>query len=244
VSVDRSGDPALSDAVPVSVPLSAAFATWAVAWSLGSIVAAPVVVVATGGSVGDDLGVTRLALVAVTGWAVLAIGLVVASRRSGTGRFRTDFAVTVRPVDLLAIPVGVVGQFVVVPAAYVPLRALWPDTFDPGRVSERAEALVDGVSGVEVALLVAVVAVGAPVMEELVYRGLLQRSAAALVGPWSALVATSLLFAVIHFSPVEYPGLFLAGLLFGGCLAVTGRLGPAVIAHAAFNAAGLYTVLR
>ena len=50
--------------------------------------------------------------------------------------------------------------------------------------------------------------------------------------------------ALIHFSPVEYPGLFLAGLVFGGCVAATGRIGPAILTHAAFNATGLVMVLQ
>lgn len=239
MSVDHTGGPSPSG----DIPLSTAIGTWAAAWTLGSIVVAPIVVLATGGSVGSDLGVGRLALVAATGWAVFGVGLVLASRRAGSGGFTADFALRFRALDLIGLPVGLLGQFVVVPGLYVPLRAAWPDTFDPGRVSERAEELVAGASGVEVVVLVVVVAIGAPVVEELVYRGLLQRSAASVLGPWPALLITSVLFSIIHFSPVEYPGLFVAGLLFGACLTLTGRLGPAVVAHAAFNAAGLYAVL-
>ena len=240
---DRTGERSSRSAGLSSIGLFPAFGTWAVAWTLGSVVAAPLVIVSTGGSLDSDLGVVRLALVALTGWMVLVAGLVAVSRREGSGVFTDDFAVSFRLIDLAAVPVGVVAQFLLVPALYVPLRALWPDTFDPARVSERAEELVAGATGPQTVLLIVVVAVGAPVVEELVYRGLLQRSAASSVGPAAALVATSLLFAVIHFSPVEYPGLFLAGVVFGGCLVVTGRVGTAIVAHAAFNAAGLSSVL-
>lgn len=227
-----------------AVPFPAALGTWAIAWTLGSVFAAPLLVVASGGSVGGDLGVYRLVLIASAGWAVFLGSLAFVSRRVGSGRFAVDFGLAVRGRDLLAVPLGIAGQFLIVPALYVPLRAQWPDVFDPARISERAEELVAGATGVEIVLLVAVVVLGAPVVEELVYRGLLQRSAVEVLGRGVALVAASLLFAVIHFSPVEYPGLFVAGLLFGGCVTATGRLGPAVLAHAAFNAAGLYTVLR
>lgn len=228
---------------PAVVPMSSALGTWAIAWTLGSVFAAPLIVVVSGGSVGGDLGVFRLALVASAGWAVFLVALAVLSRRAGTGRFTVDFGLTVRFRDLLGVPVGIAGQFLIVPAVYVPLRAQWPDVFDPARISERAEDLVAGATGAEIVVLVLVVALGAPLVEELVYRGLLQRSAVAPLGRALALVAASLLFALIHFSPVEYPGLFVAGLLFGGCVTATGRLGPAVVAHAAFNAAGLYSVL-
>jgi hypothetical protein len=93
-------------------------------------------------------------------------------------------------------------------------------------------------------LLVVVVVVGAPLVEELVYRGLLQRSVSSAIGAGAGLVSTSLWFALVHFSPVEYPGLFLAGLVFGACVVLTGRIGPAIVTHAAFNATGLVVVLQ
>ncbi len=91
-------------------------------------------------------------------------------------------------------------------------------------------------------MLVLLVVVGAPLIEEFVYRGLLQRSIAARISAPVALVLGSAWFALIHFRPVEYPGLFIAGMVFGGCLMVTGRLGTAITAHAAFNLAGLFQV--
>ncbi|NBV03602.1 MAG: CPBP family intramembrane metalloprotease, partial [Acidimicrobiia bacterium] len=69
-----------------------------------------------------------------------------------------------------------------------------------------------------------------------------QRSLASRVGGPSAVLLTSALFALIHLRWVEFPGLLLAGLLFGLALQLTDRLGPAIIAHAAFNLTGLITV--
>ena len=63
--------------------------------------------------------------------------------------------------------------------------------------------------------------------------------------PWALaeeLFIAAAWFALIHFQPVEYPGLFAAGLVFGGCFLLTGRLGTSVVAHLAFNAAGLALV--
>jgi membrane protease YdiL (CAAX protease family) len=42
--------------------------------------------------------------------------------------------------------------------------------------------------------------------------------------------------------PVEFPGLFVFGLVLGLCFQKTGRLGSAILAHAAFNATGLLLV--
>ncbi|MDA2921595.1 CPBP family intramembrane metalloprotease, partial [Desulfobacterota bacterium AH_259_B03_O07] len=70
-------------------------------------------------------------------------------------------------------------QLVLVPLVYVPLRAVWEDTFSKDRLSDTAEKLADRASGGTMVLLVLMVCVGAPLVEEVVYRGLLQRSFAA-----------------------------------------------------------------
>jgi hypothetical protein len=149
-----------------------------------------------------------------------------------------------RPIDLVGLPVGVIGQLAVIPLLYLPLREIWPDTFSQSELEERAQELADKADGWTVLLLVLVVAVGAPIVEELVYRGLLQRSMATRVGAVGGLVLTSMWFALVHPSPVEYPGLFAAGLLFGAGVLLTDRLGASILTHAAFNATGLVLALR
>ena len=92
-------------------------------------------------------------------------------------------------------------------------------------------------------VLVFVVVIGAPLVEELLYRGLLQGAFVARISELPALLAGASWFALIHFRPVEYPGLFVVGLVFGMCALATGRLGMAIVAHAAFNATGLLSVM-
>jgi hypothetical protein len=233
--------------VPASPPpigLGAAVGTWAVAWVGGTIVVAPLVIAALGASLDDELTIPQLAAVSAGMWAVMLAGLAVASHRFGTGHLAGDYAVCFRPIDLVGIPLGVATQLLFVPLLYVPLRGIWGDAFSDERLEERAQDLADRAGGWLTAVLVLVVVVGAPLVEELVYRGLLQRSVSTRIGAGLGLVATSAWFALVHFSPVEYPGLFLAGLVFGGCVVVTGRIGPAIITHAAFNAVGLVVVLR
>ena len=198
---------------------------------------------AAGGSVGDDLTIAQLTVATFGAWTVFVAALVLASRRFGTGRPLVDLGWSFRPVDLVGIPLGVATQFLLIPLLYLPLRELWPDTFDPDRLEERARELADKAGGFDTVLLVVVVVVGAPLIEEFVYRGLLQRSLSVTVGASAGLLLTSILFSLIHFSPIEYPGLLVAGLVFGACVTLTGRLGPAIVTHAAFNAAGLVTVL-
>ncbi len=123
-----------------------------------------------------------------------------------------------------------------VPALYVPLRSIWPDTFDDEALTETATDLVDRADGALLAVLFVLVVFGAPVFEELLYRGLLQRPLLDRFPAPAVVVGVAAVFAIMHFRPVEYPGLFVAGLIFGLCAWRTGRLGPAIFAHIGFNA--------
>ena len=225
------------------VPIRPAFGAWSLAWLLGSVVAAPMLVLALGAELDGDLSIPQLTVVAMGSWAAFLVALAVVSKRFGTGRFRDDFALRFGPLDLIGVPIGVLGQLALIPLVYVPLRALWPDTFTTARLEERAQDLADRATGLSTVLLVLVVVVGAPIVEELVYRGLLQRSMAAAWGAAPALALTALWFSLIHLSPVEYPGLFVAGLMFGAGVLVTKRIGLSIVTHAAFNATGIIVVL-
>ena len=225
------------------IPFGPGLGAWALAWILGSVVFAAVAISAMGNDLGDELTIPTLTVVSLVGWATFIAMLVTVSRRLGTGDPIADYAVAFRPVDLVGIPIGVATQFLLVPALYWPLRQIWPETFSRERLEERAQDLADRADGTNAVLLVLVVVVGAPIVEELVYRGLLQRSLSNLITVWPALAFTSLGFAFIHFAWVELPGLFVAGLVFGAGVVLTRRLGVAIITHAAFNAAGVAIVL-
>ena len=196
---------------------------------------------------GDDYTIPQIALSIVVSWTVFLAAMAFTSDRYGAGDRFGDFvdhyALEFRPIDLVGVPVGALMQLLVVPLVYVPLRELWPETFSESELEERAQELADKANGWTVVLLFLVVAIGAPVVEELVYRGLLQRSMATVTGAAPALVLTSIWFALIHFTPVEYPGLFVAGLGFGAGLLLTNRIGPSIVTHAAFNATGLTLAL-
>ena len=233
-----------STASDTPIALGPALGTWAVAWIGGTIIAVPAVITLLGASLDDDLTIPQLAAASAAMWAVMICVIVVASRRFGTGDPVADYAATFRLVDMVGIPLGVATQLALVPLLYVPLRAWWPDTFTDEKLEERAQDLANRAGGWLTVLLVVVVVVGAPLVEEFVYRGLLQRSVSSAIGAGAGLVSTSLWFALVHFSPVEYPGLFLAGIVFGGCVVLTRRIGPAIVTHAAFNATGLVVVLQ
>lgn len=215
-------------------------AAFMITWLAAGFASSLVVVI---GGAADPQPIPALAASLVVGWAVFGGGVVMTSRMLGSGNPVDDFALTARPVDLLGLPIGVVTQLLVVPALYLPLRALWPSTFDDAALSETAEDLVERADGALIVLLFVLVVFGAPLVEEVVYRGLLQRPLLAEFPPWAVVVSVAALFAVLHFRPVEYPGLFAAGLVFGVLAWRAGRVGPAVTAHVGFNLAGLVLAL-
>jgi uncharacterized protein len=177
-------------------------------------------------------------------WAPFVIGLIVLSRTKGGSGFRNDYRVRMRPIDLVGVPVGLVAQLVVIPLLYWPLSNWFPGTFDSDRVEQRATDLWDRAHGGWIAALIVVVAIGAPIVEELVYRGVIQQSLEGRLDDKVALVLAAAFFAVIHFQPIELPGLFIAGLAFGLCWQKSGRIACPMLAHMAFNAAGLVLASR
>lgn len=76
---------------------------------------------------------------------------------------------------------------------------------------------------------------GAPVLEEFVFRGLVQRPLERRWGPAPAIAATSLVFALGHFLPWVLPLHLLLGLTFGYAVYATRSIWAGVILHAANN---------
>lgn len=95
------------------------------------------------------------------------------------------------------------------------------------------------------------VVVGAPLAEELLFRGLVLRILQKSFGSVFAVVASSLLFALPHWQAdaswqetvVLLSALAAVGLVLATGAVITNRLGPAVIAHFLFNAIGTIVTL-
>jgi membrane protease YdiL (CAAX protease family) len=181
-------------------------------------------------------------LVALAGWVPMVAAVAMASRKSGSGSLAKDFGFSFRFVDVIGVPIGVGTQLLLLPLVYWPLKAVWPHTFSQSKLEQRAHDLSSHASGAGKVLLFLVVVVGAPLVEELVYRGMLQTAMTRRVRDLLGMVLVAMWFAVVHFQPVETPGLFVIGLVLGSCALYTRRLGMGVMAHMAFNATGLVLV--
>ena len=219
------------------------------AWLLAYIAALPlqgilISITGHGGEKSDSWPISLTVLSVLCLWIPFAVALVVVSRRWGQGRFGTDFKVRLGWIDMAGLPIGIASQLLLVPLIYWPLQRIWPDAFSSDEIEQRARELWDKAHGGWIVVLVLVVALGAPIIEELVYRGLILQALQSRLNDWVALIISAVWFALIHLQPVELPGLFAFALVLGICFQRTGRLGMSVMAHIGFNAAGLLLASR
>ena len=216
-----------------------------VRWGLGDAVAGVVLALlassvalavwagATGESTADELSFAGV-LVAQTGLWLGYLGMPLwACFRKGTGRLADDFGLVVRARDAaVGIPTGLACQLLLVPLVYLPFRS-YKAVKD---LDQPAKDLADKAHGPAFVLLAIVLVAGAPVIEELFFRGLLLRSIARRWGDVWGLAGSSVVFGVVHFEAVQTPALILVGVVFGFLALRSRRLGPGIFAHAAFNA--------
>jgi len=207
-----------------SLPVVAA--TWFVLLIGGSLV------LAVGPwKIGGDLPITAQFAATVPFWIAALAGVWWVSRSSAAPR--TELGLAVTPLDVVVgAVVGVGVQLVVLPLLYWPLLELLGEDYDA--VEREAQKLADASAGtVGTVLFVLMASLVAPLVEELLYRGLLLRSDG--WAPDVALAVTTVVFAASHLQLLQFPGLAVFGLAAGLVARRTGRLGPAMVAHIAFN---------
>ena len=198
------------------------------------------------------LGVTGETDLSLAGQAVSQLGLwtgmvgsvVLASRRKGTGSLAADFGFRAKWTDLALGAATAVGiQLFVLPLLAFLLRPL----LGQPKVSGPVQDLIDQSRGPAFLGLVLSVAVCAPLVEELFFRGLLLRSLQRRLPDGVAVGLSALAFGLAHGSGLAADAVVLVILsltVFGAALALlasrTGRLGPGIVAHALFN---LFTIV-
>jgi len=95
----------------------------------------------------------------------------------------------------------------------------------------------------ETRLLLSVFAIAAaPVLEEMVFRGAIQRRLEESLGPAAGILLAALLFAAVHLQPWLLPLHLFLGVAFGWVVYATGSLWTGIILHAANNVAAMLTL--
>jgi uncharacterized protein len=180
-------------------------------------------------------------------WAGFFGSAWLASSVRGTHSLVRDMGLRFRWIDLIGIPIGVAGQFLVA-LMYVPISHHvhnFNQRFDAP--SQRLTGASHGPGYLVIAILTVV---GAPFFEELFFRGVLLRSLARLfgtvggwVGPAMAIVVTGVIFGLAHAESLQLLGLATFGIILSFVSYRTGRLGMDMVAHASFNLVAVVAVV-
>jgi len=201
------------------------------AWTGGVIVASLAVALT-----GFTLNSSPYTIVAFAGeWTMLAGVPIVLSRTRGTGRLSTDFGFRLGgPADVgLGVGAALVAYALV--WAYGVLIRVAGDHADLGHEAKTLSGHGLGIGFVAFGLAAAL---GAPIVEELYFRGLTQPVLQRYLGPAGGLAVTAAFFGLAHLgnNPIEvvFP-LAVFGAIVGGLAWRTGRLGPGIVAHITFN---------
>jgi membrane protease YdiL (CAAX protease family) len=142
----------------------------------------------------------------------------------------------------LGIVIGVASQYLLVPLLELPLQPFVHNL--NSQLAHPAQQLLSPAqyNTASLVVLTILVCVGSPVVEELFFRGLLLRGLlgrfAGLgrrLGPALSIVVTGLVFGLVHFEKLQFLGLAGFGMLLAYVAYRTGRLGPTIMAHVAFN---------
>lgn len=162
-----------------------------------------------------------------------------------TGSLRRAYGFSLRPwPDIpLGVACGLAGQFLLVPLLELPLTPFVPHLSQ--RLGHPTRELLGPATsgGTATLVLVAVlVSLGSPLVEELFFRGLVLRALlfrfrrlGRRVGPALSVVTTGIVFGLVHFEELQLLALCGFGVVLGLLAWWTGRLGPSIVAHVAFN---------
>ncbi|MFA9430173.1 lysostaphin resistance A-like protein [Egicoccus sp. AB-alg2] len=215
------------------VPFSAADGALLVLWSLVAqfLVVLPAMFL---GIVDGNGGATMLLLVVVAQGVGLAGALAYLAAR---GRLSWRLLGPVRPSGIhwaVGLVVGIGGFIGVNVIIAVVLQFIGP--VDPPEQQLLQDLTAGGVSTV-LAIVAAVVM--APLVEEVVFRGVLFQGLKRRVGLWPAALVSGLIFAAVHVEvtqPIYSAGLLALGVALAWSMHRFGSLIVPIVGHAAFNA--------
>ena len=146
------------------------------------------------------------------------------------GMTRLGFFKTLRYAALCILPAGVIATLSLVLMLRLLQTLGWP------MEQQEAVSLLAGANTVGVQIALAFVAcLGAPVVEEVLFRGVLFGSLRQMTNRWFAAIVSALLFGIIHLHVPSLPALCLLGFFFALAYEFTGSLTVSIVMHAIFN---------
>lgn len=162
---------------------------------------------------------------------------------AGIGLFRVFFDRQTPPAPVAAprVNVFVAGllTFVMSLPVVTVANLVWQGLLDlsglPAEKQDLIRMFVDAKSPLLLTVMIVLACIGAPIVEELVFRGGIFRYARMRLPRWSALLLPACLFAALHANLATAVPLVALGVVFSLAYERTGRLGTSMVAHALFN---------
>jgi membrane protease YdiL (CAAX protease family) len=205
---------------------------WFFGLAVGAVVGS-IAIAIRGRESGLDPDGLDLAIGLIAQNGVILAALVWVSRKKGLGTLRQDFGLVVRVSDWPWLAAGVLIQVVSVGAIELLQQVA-------GELPEQQAAdTVKHSQGPELVLVVLGVALLAPVVEELLFRGLLLRSLLRKTTPVISVVVSAVVFAGVHLLDPNTATLLAPLLLLAVISAIravrTGDLSQSILLHIGFN---------
>jgi membrane protease YdiL (CAAX protease family) len=194
--------------------------------------------------------------------AVVTIVVIVFLARASFARRLKGFGLNLRRIhrDFFAAPALLLAVWPLLLAAIILTtylgRLIWGPQY---QIEQHTQLeLIQGYSQLPLRILVVVVAtVCAPLLEEMLFRGLFQTMVrsylagltfrvpvfAGISPAWQAIAISSIVFAMAHENPAHWPALLLLGTCLGYAYEKTGSLFRPIFIHALFNALTITAVL-
>jgi membrane protease YdiL (CAAX protease family) len=240
---DTVGSPRREDDPPdpaSAAPMWAPASGWLL-WELGAVVAATVLVtiieaVLLGSDVvhalpmSDQLVVRGSVLLIYYGILFAFVWWLAARRHRPLAQ-----AVGLRPADWRTSGPRVILYLIAVRAAGYVYAALlyFLQIHVPGQGSDLTKYFGGGLAGI--AMTVVIAGLLGPLVEEVVFRGVVFGALSDLLPGWAAIVLSALIFAALHFNMYLFVPAFIVGVALALIYARSGSLWPAVVLHSLYN---------
>lgn len=173
----------------------------------------------------------------IYGFSALATFVLIVRRGRGSWR---EIGFRAPPlVALLVTPLLFIGQMTALLVTNLALTSVLGEFQNP-----QVGALTDprGFSWINFAAVFVVAAIIAPIVEELLFRGLLYQWLRKHGGVALAVPGSAALFAVVHFIPVLLPALFVVGIVLALAFEWSKSLWVTITLHAMQNALGVIAI--
>jgi len=214
-------------------------------WGLGDVVGTLLAGLVVGAFAGVIMMVLRvdpmhgwaLILTLTLPWLAYVIYPIMTTKYKGNG-LRIDLGLSLTPAQLRIGIVGGLGSLLAAGlAALLSTKLFGPITSTAGVAGQHEHGIV------AITFAVLVMTAG-PLVEEIVFRGLLLGSLLKReMAPHLALVISAGIFSIAHFEPTRLLILFAGGLVMGEVRRRTGSTGASAVSHMINNAPGAIALL-